>query len=244
MNIHAIIAARMHSERMYGKPMKLIQNKPIIEHVIDRLNSSKIIDRTILAISEKEENNVFVDFANENNLKFVRGDDEDVLGRIFKAAKKFNSDHIVRVTSENPLIYVDVIDDLIKFHIDNKCDFTYLDNLPIGCIVEVISFDALKKSYDLGNEKHHSELVTLFINENSHLFKIRSFDVDTYLQRQNYRLTVDTFDDLKLMRIIYENFYEENSIVKLKDVIGFLENNPKLLEINMNVPKGDSRIWE
>jgi len=69
LKIDAILAARMHSERMYGKPMKIIENKPIIEHVVDRLSTSQMIDDVILAISEKEENQVFVDFANKNRLK-------------------------------------------------------------------------------------------------------------------------------------------------------------------------------
>ncbi|MDY9922953.1 glycosyltransferase family protein [Methanobacterium sp.] len=244
MKVDAIIAARMYSTRMYGKPLKIIQGKPIIEHVIDRLRSSKLIDEVILAVSENDENQVFLDFAKEKNLKFVTGDEEDVLGRINKAANTFNSDHIVRVTSENPLIYVEDIDKLINFHLDNNCDFTYFDKLPIGSIVEVISSKALKKSFIDGEKKHHSELVTLFINENPKMFKIKAFEVPNNLKRPNYRLTVDTPADLKLMRILYHNFYQNGKLVNLNAVISFLDENPELLEINNEVPKGDSRIWE
>lgn len=244
MKIDVIIAVRMHSQRMYGKPMKKLENKPIVEHVIDRLNTSQMIDEIVLAISEKKENRVFIDFANEKKLKFFLGDEEDVLDRIYKAAKKNGSNHIVRVTSENPLIYVEEIDKLIKTHIDNESDFTYFDKLPIGCIVEVISFEALKKSHKLGGEKHHSELVTLFIKEHPEMFKIKPIEVPEPLQRPEYRLTVDTPDDLKLMRIIYKNFYRKDFVVTLREVIEFLDNNPELLKINKQVPKGFSRIWE
>jgi spore coat polysaccharide biosynthesis protein SpsF len=244
MRINAIIAARMYSQRMYGKPMKKLEGKPIIEHVIDRLNKCQMIDDIILAISENEENGIFVEFADRKGLKYIIGDENDVLERIFKAALENKTDLIVRVTSENPLIYVEEVDKLIKFHIDNKCDFTYLDNLPIGCIIEVISFEALKKSYELGSNKHHSELVTLYINEHPESFNIMPLDVPKQLQRPDYRLTVDTHSDLELMKIIYKNFYRKDSIIKLKEVIEFLDAKPDLLEINKDVPKGDSRIWD
>jgi len=57
--------------------------------------------------------------------------------------------------------------------------------------------------------------------KNPQMFEIKSFDVPNNLKRQNYRLTVDTSDDLKLMKIIYKKFYEEGSNVKLEDVVGF-----------------------
>ena len=48
----AIIQARMSSRRLPGKAMMLLQNKPIIWHIVQRLKLSKEISRIIVATSE------------------------------------------------------------------------------------------------------------------------------------------------------------------------------------------------
>lgn len=242
MNIVAIVAARMNSERLYGKPMKDIEGKPIIWHVINRLRKVKGINKIVIATSDKEENKVFVKFAQENGVECFIGDEEDVLDRFYKCAKKYNADHILRLTSENPLLYVEHIDPLIEKHIQNGYDFSYMEKLPVCCFVEIISFRALEKSWKDGGKKHHTELVTLYINENKDQFNIYVEEAPKELQRP-YRLTVDTSKDLEVMRKIYGALYRKNDIVRLRDAIKFLDENPDIARINADIPVGTSRIW-
>lgn len=243
MKVVAIIAARMGSKRMYGKPLKLVEGKSIIEHVIDRLKTAKLIDEIIVATSPKEENKVFIKLAKKIGVKHFVGDEEDVLDRYVQCAKKFKADHVVRVTSENPLIYVEHLDELIKKHVESESDFTYMDGLPLGCDIEIISANALYTSHKLGQKKHHSELVSLFIFENQQMFKITEIKPRKELQKPMYRLTVDTEKDLELMRKIYSELYKEGEIIKLETVVRFLDENPELPKINSNIPAGTSRIW-
>ena len=242
MKVAAIIAARMNSERMYGKPMKEIKGKSIIWHVVERLKRIKCINEIIIATSDKSENDVFIEFANENNLKFYRGDEEDVLDRFYHAAKENDVDVILRLTSENPLLYIDHVDPLVEEHINENFDFSYMSKLPVCCFVEVISFRVLEDAWKNGSEKHRSELVTLYIEENSGKYNMNVKEAPTELQR-DYRLTVDTPKDLELMREIYGELYKENEIVTLKDAIKFLDDNPDIAKINKDIPVGTSRIW-
>ena len=76
MKVAAIVAARMDSKRMYGKPMKLICGKPIIKHVVDRLRNIKKIDNIIVATSTKKENDIFINFAKKEGVKYFRGNEE------------------------------------------------------------------------------------------------------------------------------------------------------------------------
>ena len=240
--IVAIVTARMNSKRMYGKPMKLVRGKPIIEWCIQRLQSCKKIDQVVIATSTKHENTAFISLANQLGIGYYAGDEEDVLDRFVQCAKKFGATHIVRATSENPLMYVEELDELIEDHLQKHADFTYTDKLPLGCFIEIISFTALQRSHDEGEKKHHSELVTLYINEHKDQFKINQHTAPSHLQRPDYRLTVDTEDDLKLMNIIYERIKDD--FIQLKDVITLLDNEPDLLKINSAVPIGESRIWK
>ena len=63
-------------------------------------------------------------------------------------------------------------------------------------------------------------------------FKIGEFFAPKNKQRPNWRLTVDYLDDLNLIKKIYFKLYNPDSFIKYNDVFNFLENNPKLLEIN------------
>ena len=53
------------------------------------------------------------------------------------------------------------------------------------------------------------------------------------------RLTVDTKEDLKLMREIYKRLYIENTIIDLEDVVELLISNQSLRKVNLNIEMSD-----
>ena len=207
-----------------------------MELLLKQLEKSSLIDDIILAISQNDGNEVFVNFAKKNNLKFIQGDDRDVLERLIKGAKFVNADTIVRITSENPYIYWEGIDSLIKKHLDSNSDLTTFSDLPLGTSMEIIKSKALEKSHELGMEKHRSELCTLFINENPEKFKILRIKPEKELCKPEIRLTVDTPEDLLVAKIIYESLNKKNQLIKIKKIIKFLEKNSSISNINSNIP--------
>ncbi len=104
----AILACRVDSSRLYAKPLQKIGKRTILELLLSQLQKSKLIDECILAISENEGNEKFIEFAKQNSIKYILGDDIDVQGRIIKAAELTNTDIIFRVTTENPFIYWEI----------------------------------------------------------------------------------------------------------------------------------------
>lgn len=57
-----IIQARMGSERLPGKVMKLLGDKPMIEHTLERVKRAKTVDEVVLATSDKPTEKVMVDY--------------------------------------------------------------------------------------------------------------------------------------------------------------------------------------
>lgn len=241
--IVAVIACRVDSERLYAKPLQLIGKFKILELLINQIRKSSLIDEIVLAISENPGNEAFLDFAKKYKIKYVVGDDEDVLKRIIDAADYVKADQIFRVTSENPYIFWEGIDDLIKLHIRKKYDLSFYDKIPLGSFYEIIKKDALIISHKKGKKKHRSELVTLFINENKNKFKINLVKPEKKFQRPKIRLTVDSPQDLMVARIIHKNLGNGKNPIKLKKIIMFLDNNPDILKINQEIPIDVSRIW-
>ena len=241
--IVAILACRVDSSRLFAKPLQLIGKFRILELLINQIRKSKSITEIILAISNKPGNEIFVDFAQKNNLKFILGDDTNVLKRLIDAAQYSKSDIIFRVTPENPFIYWEGIDNLIKKHVSGKYDLSIIEGLPLGSNYEIINKNALEISHKNGNRKHRSELCTLYINQNQKKFKILKTKPPKKIMRPDIRLTVDTPEDLIISRLIYKEFVNAKKIISLEKIIEFIDKNPEILKINSSVPLGVSRIW-
>lgn len=241
--VAAVLACRVNSTRLFAKPLQFVGKYRILELLIAQIKKSKLIHDIVLAISEDPGNEIFVNFAKENKIKFVLGDDSDVLKRLIVGAKYVNADIVFRVTPENPFIYWEGIDNLIKKHISGNFDLSIIEELPLGCNFELINRKSLELSHQNGDKRHHSELCTLYINEHQKKFKIYRFKPGKTLRRPEIRLTVDTPQDLLLARAIHATLGHRYTPIPLSDIIEFLEKNPHIAKINSHVPVGTSRIW-
>lgn len=242
--IAAILACRVESDRLFGKPLQNISDVPILRLLLNQLEKSDLIDDVVLAISEKQGNEIFIDFARREKIKFVIGDDRDVLSRLIKGAKYVHANIVFRVTSENPFIFWEGIDSAIKQHLTGKFDFSFVENIPIGSGFEIINLNALEKSHQNGSKKHRSELCSLYIHEHQKYFKINKFIPPKNLQYPNLRLTVDTPEDLLVARMIYDALGKKGKPIKLEKIINFLHDHPEIINVNSSVPLGVTRIWE
>ena len=241
--VAAIIACRVHSTRLFAKQLQQVGNFSILQLVLNQLKKSKLIDEIVLGISEGPGNEVFINFAKEHHLKFITGDDRDVLKRLIAGAKYVNADIVFRITPENPYIYWEGIDPLIKKHISGNFDFSYIIDVPLGSGFEVINLGALEISHKNGSKRHRSELCSLYIYEHKDKFKIHRYHTPKKIQRSELRLTVDTPQDLMLVRKIHQVLGKNVNPIPLEKIIEFLDAHKELTKINSDVPIGGSRIW-
>jgi len=226
----AIIQARMGSTRLPGKVLMKIQGKTILEHIVERLKKSKLIDQIVIATSDKKDDIKIVDLARKIGTDYFQGSEQDVLDRYLQAAKLFEADIIIRVTADNPLTDPHIIDTMLEEHIKKCSDYTFIRGLPVGICAEVFSIDSLKKSNLLGKESHHREHANEFILENQGLFEINLLKASPDIFRPNIRLTVDTWDDFKAIEKIFKKFYRDNCIISTIDVIELFDKNPRFLD--------------
>lgn len=232
--IVAVLPCRIKSSRLVAKSLQPVGNYSILELLISQIKKSKLVDEIILAISKKTGNDLFKEVAKKNKIKFFFGQEADVLGRIIKAAKTINGDIVLRITSENPFIYWEGIDPLIKSHIKGGYDFSYYMGLPLGSGLELINLRTLSLSHRYGNKRHRGELSTLYIYENRKKFKINKVFPEQSLRRPEIRLTVDTPQDLWVTRIIHEKLGKKKKLIRIKKIIKFLDSHPSIKKINSN----------
>lgn len=225
-----LLQVRMKSTRLLRKAMLMIEDKPMVEHVIDRLKEAKTPDSIVVCTSTHKDDSVLLEIAKRKGVKEFAGSEEDVLDRFIQAAHREKADIVVRASGEDPLVDPIYLDRMVEHHIKTKSDYTFAKQLPVGVAVEVISTKALEKAYELADNPEMSEYMTLYFKND--FFHIEAIEVEDRLRRPNYRLTVDTAEDLKLMREIYKRLYKPNKIMDLEEVVQLLDEKTELVRIN------------
>ena len=238
MKIIAIVQARMGSERLPEKVIKPIIGKPMILHVLDRLNKSKYIDEIILATSILDKEQPLANIVSTAGYKVFRGKEDNVLKRYIDAIKKYGGNIIVRVTGDCPMIDPHIVDNVISYYLMYDYDYVRLDvpdTFIRGFDVEVFSKEALETAYkevNKNNEEQYKEHVTLYMYRNQEKFKV-GYVKGNELYNKDYRLCIDTVEDFEVVTKVYEYFKDE--FVRAKEVVEFLDRNKDIANINAKV---------
>lgn len=232
--IAAIIQARIGSTRLPGKVLALIEGKPMIWHVIERVKQSEKIDKIILAVTNRKEDKKLSKIAKKLNVDFYAGSEKDVLDRYYQAAKKYGADTILRVTGDCPLVDPKLIDKTIDFFKEGNYDHVStaypVATFPDGLDLWIFKFSALKKAWKEAKLQSEREHVTSYIWKNPELFK--NATINNKKNLSSMRWCVDEEPDLRLVRKIYEKLYSKNKAFLMQDVLDLFKKNPEFAKIN------------
>ncbi|HLC96358.1 MAG TPA: acylneuraminate cytidylyltransferase [Candidatus Nanoarchaeia archaeon] len=230
----AALACRIKGSRLYGKPLQNLDIEKgitILDFQISTLKAIRCIKEIILGIADGKDNQAFIEFAQERKLKYIVGDEDDVLGRLIKCGESVGATDLFRVTTESPFIHYEPIEKAWKSHVEGNFDATFCDKVPDSSNFEIVSLAALQKSHTDGQRKHKSELVTSYIRENKDKFTIRYIDIPQELQRKDIRITVDYPEDLILCREVYNHFKGKSPLIPISDIVHYLDTRKDLLEM-------------
>ncbi len=109
---------------------------------------------------------------------------------------------------------------------------------PIGLDTEVCTFAALEIAWKEADQPYQREHVMPFFYEHPERFRIQL--VDCSLELGHLRWTVDTIEDLELLRRIYAHFGGRDDFSWL-DVLALVQRQPEPMQINASVPHKDYR---
>lgn len=230
----AVIACRSQGSRLYGKPVQNLdvgQGTRILDNIVDCLSTLPEIEEIVLGIAEGEENVVYRRFAEQRGLRFVIGDEVDVLGRLIAGGRLAQATDIFRVTSESPFPYFEYVTEAWATHVRSDADALFFDDIVDGCGFEIISLSALETSHRDGEDRHRSELCTLYMRENNDRFQIRRVSGPPELNRKDLRLTVDNPEDLVIARAVYKAFADKAPRIPVAEIVRFLDANPSLIAL-------------
>lgn len=240
MKIVATIEARMGSTRLPGKVLLPAAGKPMLVHLIDRLKQVPSLHEIVLATTTNAADDVLAALAEREGIRWWRGSEDDVLGRVLSAAQSVEAVVIVETLGDCPLLDPALVEQVVQTWLHNECD--YAGNARVRCYprgmdVQVFSAEALAHSAILTNDPADREHVSLHLFNHPELWRQVNVMAPPELTWPELGLTLDTQEDYLLLKRIIEHFGEHKPYFSCADVVEWLRAQPDLVAINARVQR-------
>jgi len=219
----ACIIARTVSTRLPLKVLRtVVDNISMLDYIISRLKLIDSIDEIYVCTSTNAVDDILIDVATKNEVNYYRGSEDAVIERMIAVGDLTQATNVIRITGDNVFTSTEFISKQIEFLENEKLDYVRLVDVPIGSTAEVISLKALKKCNEL-MDPAVSEYLMLYIFEpnNFSCGIIKPFGKNY----DDYSITVDTPEDLKRTKLIFEQVKNTSVFnIELKEILHILEN--------------------
>ena len=205
MTTGIIIQARINSTRFKAKIFAKLADSFVLQHVMNAAQETCL--PWTLAIPHDEEVLFRVFCGEQPNI--IEGPEDDVLARFVIAAQTYNFNHIIRITSDCPLIPPGLILACLEKYVEEEPGYlttTFFDprvysvaqGLPSGFDVEIFSLKNLLIA-DKHARNEEREHVTLYFKRNlaSQIFTPGNLTLDS-----KAKYSVDTKEDLERIQTI------------------------------------------
>ena len=241
MRIVAIIQAHMGSTRLPGKVLLDLCGRSMLARVVRRAQRAELIDEVTVACSTEAADEAIVTECDALGIRVYRGSDNDVLDRYHGAAKEFEADAVVRITSDCPVIDPEVSDKVIAKFIESGADYvsnTVDRSYPRGLDTEIVKRTCVDRAWAEATERFQRVHVTPYFYQNPAMFRILQVRGESDLS--DMRWTVDTPEDYEFLSAIYRQFGGEDDF-SWRDVLRLLNTSPELREINRHIRQKELR---
>jgi spore coat polysaccharide biosynthesis protein SpsF len=254
----------MSSSRLPGKVLLEIAGQPMLVHVIERARRARSIQQVIVATTTDPSDDAIQELCLARGYTCYRGSLTDVLDRYYQAARLLHEKTIIRLTADCPLLDPEVLDLTVQAldqrdFAANRLPPPWRRSLPIGLDVEVCTFAALERAWQEAHERYQREHVLPYlyegVNFNPEMIPLhpvhpdpgtwsvqvgstpRGFSIAQLHHSPDYgmlRWTIDTPQDLKLVRLIYHHLSPVMNFT-WRDVLALFERLPELAQVNAGV---------
>ena len=235
MRVVAIIQARMGSTRLPGKVLEDIHGHSMLNRVVRRTRQANRLDDVLIATSTAAQDDAVALECRQIGVPCFRGSEQDVLDRYFAAAEAARAEVVVRVTSDCPLIDGSLIDRVVATFCDQRPDYAsnFLQRTyPRGLDNEAFHFEGLARAWCEAEAPYQRVHVTPYFYEHPECFRLLAVTHDTDLSEG--RWTVDTPDDLRFVRSVYDCFGGSDRFT-WHDVLALLAQQPSMASINAHI---------
>ncbi len=234
----ASVEARMGSSRLPGKVLMDIRGRAALGRLFDRLRQCRRLDDIVLATTTAPADDALEAFARQEGVACYRGSEDDVLLRVVEAHRMMQSDVIVEVTGDCPLLDPDVIDRGVEVFLAGECDVVtnvVRPSWPMGVDLQVFSLADLERVEREIHDPPVREHVSLYFYEHPELFRIVNLDAPEDCRAPSYRFQLDYEQDREFIEAVLDRVEPlVGDRFRTADIMAALRRQPELVAINID----------
>lgn len=231
----ATIEARMTSSRLPGKVLADMGGQPALALMVERLRRVPSLDGIVVATTVNATDDPIATLADRLGIGCFRGSEEDVLLRVLGAAEAHAIDVIVETTGDCPLIDPAVVERTIQAY--RASGAGYVSNVlrrsyPIGMDTQVFARSVLADVARRTADPFDHEHVSVFIYRHPELYSLLNVAAPARQTDPTLRLTLDTPEDLRLLRAVTQAVGPAGDLDAILAVLG---ERPSLRDLNDHI---------
>ncbi len=226
----------MGATRLPGKVLADVNGRPVIERMFRRLRKANSLHDIVLATTTLERDDAVAEWASQYGVPCYRGSEDDVLRRVVEAQRTMNSDIVVELCGDTPLIDPGVVDTAVSVYLQGDCDVvttTWKLSYPQGIDAQVFSLAALEEVERNVSDPAVREHVSLYFYENPERYKTVSLEAPSSLNLPDQRCQLDYPEDLAFICEVYSRLEPIwGDAFGVAEIVALLRENPELKLIN------------
>lgn len=225
----------MGSTRLPSKVLMDLGGDTVLARVVRRVRRVALVEQIVIATSTSEKDDAILTECARIQAQCFRGSEPDVLDRYYRCAESYAAAVVVRITADCPVIDPELVDLTIRAFLKHPCDYAsnaLVSTYPRGLDAEVFTMAALHRAWSAARKPYEREHVTPYLYEHPELFRLVSVKADA--DYSQYRWTLDTAEDLELLRTIYTSFGNRDDF-GWREVLRLMQLQPELAQINAHV---------
>lgn len=236
MKIVGVIPSRFGSSRLPGKPLELIGDKTLVEHVVDNAKASQLDDVYVLTDDER----ISAQVNGKCKVLLTSKNHQSGTSRICEVLDELDADYIVNIQGDEPFLNPESIDKLIAdicgnyelysvfTRLNNKAEIENSNNVKVVCnkLNEALYFSRSVIPFERAEYSKYKKHIGMYIYSKEFLRKYSNFTMSSLeksesleqltflyegykikmLEMDTHPIGIDTYEDL----IAAREYYEQN----------------------------------
>ena len=235
----------MQSSRLPGKVLMDIAGRPTLGRIVDRLRHCNLVDDIVVATSDGAADNPVQAWAESEGVHVHRGSEEDVLARVLDAQRGLESEIVVEICGDMPLLDPEIVDLAVASFLANDCDVlttVRVPSFPQGVDAEVFRLCDLAEVARSVDDPAVREHVSLYFYEHPERYRVVNLLAPARWSRPDARFQLDYPEDHEFVSAVYRTLEPEfGGTFGVGEVLALLEREPALAEINRHCEERAAR---
>jgi spore coat polysaccharide biosynthesis protein SpsF len=242
--IGALIPVRLASERLPGKALRLVNGRPVIAYLLDRVAQCRYLERKdiVVCTTTDPSDDLLEEVARGEGVSVFRGDNDDLIKRFRDAMVAHGFSAVVQVDGDDPLTdpqYMSLTMEALLA--DGQLGIVWSEGLPLGVNCKSFTRNAMDMVYSAYVAGQNDTGFIYYFTKTDILKKKIVRPVDSRHVLDGVRLTLDYEEDLAVIGEILTRLDRPGAPAPLAEVVAFLKENPQIAEKSQGL---DEQYWQ